>query len=194
MRYGAGHMHYPRPEIVRTATVIAACLVLAACNTIELEEVNPQGVNLTGTWLLDDSASDGSSELTTTRRERGRRPNDQVSERRRDIVRAAGSGFAFITHDFQVLTAQRITIEQNHDSMGIAHRPGIYRDVSWGKKQRGLWEVYAGWEGSDLVIISEAPDLAVQERYQANERQLIVEVSIEADGEKRVVNRVFRRR
>lgn len=171
--------------------ILLVTVVLSGCSSIELEEVNPQGVDLSGTWVLDEAASDSATVLRSKQR---RRSDDQVVERRREIVRAAGSGLAFVTHDFQVLTAERITIEQNHDSMGIAHKPGVYRDVSWGERQRGLWEVYAGWEGTDLVIISKAPDLSVLERYKASRRSLVVEVTIEADGDDRIVNRVFTRR
>ena len=143
---------------------LSLVLLLAGCGGIQLDEVNPQGVDLTGTWVLDKSASDATPDFKEGLRDRRqRRRNDQVAERRRDVLAAAGSGFAFITHDFQVLTAETLTIEQNNDSMGIAHAPGVYRDISWGERQRGLWEVYAGWEVTDLVIISKAPDLSVQE-------------------------------
>ena len=176
---------------MRVLRIILLSLPLLACSGIDLEEVNPQGVDLTGTWILDEGASDSTDGLRSKQR---RRSDNQVVERRREIVRAAGSGLAFVTHDFQVLTADRITIEQNHDSVGIAHKPGVYRDVSWGERQRGLWEVYAGWENSDLVIISKAPDLSVFERYKAARQKLVVEVTIEADGDNRTINRVFTRR
>ncbi|MEM7080926.1 MAG: hypothetical protein AAF513_20090, partial [Pseudomonadota bacterium] len=123
-----------------------------------------------------------------------RRPErfDRRRLSRRDI---AGSGLEFVAHDFQVLTADKLTIEQNRDSMGIRYEPGVYRDVSWGERQRGLWEVYAGWELDDLVIISAAPDLKVTERLvRLSARRLRVDVAIRADGEDFQLQRFFDKR
>ena len=123
-----------------------------------------------------------------------RRGNDEIGKQRTEILGAAGSGFAFIVHDYQVLSADKLTIEQNHDSMGIAHEPGVYRDVSWGERQRGLWEVYAGWEDRHLLIISKAPDMLVTERYMVKGNRLDVAVKIQADDAERVLRRVYNRR
>ena len=106
-----------------------------------------------------------------------------------------GSGFAFIAQDFQVLRADKLHIEQNPDSMGIRYNPGVYRDITWGERQRGLWEVNAGWEEDNLVIVSEANDLKVVERFRhADSGKLVIQVFIEADGEEMEFNRTFNRR
>ena len=120
------------------------------------------------------------------------RPNRSVREELKRIGR--GSGLAFIAHDFQVLKAKRLKIEQGSDSMGVQHWPGVYRDVTWGQRERGLWEVYAGWELNDLLIQSSSKDMRVLERYrQENKDQLRVQISINADGETIELQRVFRR-
>ena len=77
-----------------------------------------------------------------------------------------GSGLVFIAQDFQVLKAKRLKIEQGSDFMGVQHWPGVYRDVTWGQRERGLWRVYAGWERNDLLIQSKTKDMGVLERYQ----------------------------
>ena len=180
------------------ARCLPICLItvmLAGCSGIELVADNPQGVDLTGSWTLDFADSDDTPDYQQglAGHKRVRHNNDQVIKRRNDVLGALGSGFAFVVHDFQILRAEQVTIEQNHDSMGIGHEPGVYRDVSWGERQRGLWEVYAGWEENDLVIISKAPDMSVFERYIVFGDRLTVELTIEADKEERTVRRVFNR-
>ncbi len=102
----------------------------------------------------------------------------------------------FITHDFPVLLAKRMVIEQNADSMGIEYDPGGYRDVSWGKRTRELWEVYSGWEEGNLVIVSHGRNAETKETMslEENGRLLVVTVDVDADGEEVSVTRVFRRR
>ena len=170
---------------------------LGACAGVELDAINPDGVDLSGTWLLDFSESDTTPNFRSGlggRARVARRGNDEIAKQRTEILGAAGSGFAFIVHDYQVLSADKLKIEQNHDSMGIAHEPGVYRDVSWGERQRGLWEVYAGWEDRHLLIISKAPDMSVTERYMVKGNRLEVELKIQADDAERVLRRVYNRR
>ncbi|NKB99670.1 MAG: hypothetical protein GKR90_14405 [Pseudomonadales bacterium] len=182
--------------MVRCLTLGFFAVLVAACSGIELVEDNPIGVDLTGSWVLDYADSDATPDFKQGLggRKRARRTNDQVIKQRNDVLGALGSGFAFVVHDFQILSADSITVEQNHDSMGIAHEPGVYRDVSWGERQRGLWEVYAGWEEQDLVILSKAPDMSVLERYIVKRDRMTVELTIEADDEERTVRRIFNRK
>jgi len=169
-------------------------VVVGGCSGIQLDAVNPTGVDMSGTWLIDFSASDEVGDL------RNRLPSKQVRRRDSSVGRearriAVGSGLAFVAHDFQVLGADKLEIELNRDSMGIQYRPGIYRDISWGKRQRGLWEVHAGWEERTLVIVSEAKDLEVIERFvRSAPNTLQVHVFVEADGEKADYTRTFKRR
>ena len=105
-----------------------------------------------------------------------------------------GSGLAIVADGFQVLEANRIEIELGDDSMGVQHLPGVYRDVSWGLKDRGIWRVQAGWEEDALVIASKTSGIDVLERYQlVNENRLVVRLDIKADGNKRSILRAFRR-
>ena len=172
-----------------------ACLITAmiGCTGIDLDMVNPVGVNLSGQWLVDFGDSDVVPDL---RNRPPRKPSRRVqgSVNREALRVADGSALAFIAHDFQVLRADMLTIEQNVDSMGLDYQPGVYRDVSWGERQRGLWEVLAGWEEQQLVIISKARDMRVEERLQLVSPDLLkVWVYIDADGEQLEFLRVFNR-
>lgn len=171
---------------------LLAVVALTACSRIELAETNPADVRLSGTWILDESASDPTPNLRDGLRNRrqGRGPQEI---RQREIRGALGSGLSFIVHDFQVLSAQRLRIELNHDSMGIDYEPGVYRDVSWGLRERNLWEVYAGWEMDELVIISTANEMRVVERLKRRGDELRVSIDIKADDESRKLVRVFQR-
>ena len=173
---------------------LSLALLLAACSSIELDETNPSNVNLDGTWILDFANSDDVPDMRDgLNRPKQRQPRNPREAQISEIRGAIGSGLAFIVHDFEVLRADKMEIELNPDSMGIRYFPGVYRDVSWGERQRGLWEVYAGWELGDLVILSRAPDLRVMERMQLSGDRLTVQVEIKADDEQRTLTRVFRR-
>ncbi len=196
MRHGPGHLHHPGPAVRHTPGLwLAACMTLAGCSGIELSPENPPDINLSGVWILDVINSDVVPDLRNRRGDKNRRGVGRGGSRQAIIARAAGSGLSFIRHDFQVLSASKIEIEQNRDSMGVQHVPGVYRDISWGEKQRGLWEVHAGWENRELVVISEASDLKVQERYQLqdNGSRLLVEIMISADNEEFEFRREFTR-
>lgn len=180
--------------MIRAATVGLLGLVLLGCSGVELSPVNTAGVDFSGEWLIDFGASDQVPDLRNRApRKQKRRLNPTVRDEALRI--GDGSGLAFVTHDFQVLHADKLQIEQNRDSMGIRYFPGVYRDVTWGTRQRGLWEVYAGWEEQELVIISEAKDLKVSERFaRVATDVLVVNVSVDADGEEMDIKRTFRRR
>ncbi|XOV82912.1 MAG: hypothetical protein ACFHXK_18900 [bacterium] len=170
--------------------LVSVCM---GCTGLDLDTVNPPGVNLSGQWLVDFSDSDLVPNLRN-------RPAGKPSRRvqgsvNREALRVAdGSALAFIAHDFQVLRADKLTIEQNRDSMGLDYQPGVYRDVTWGERQRGLWEVRAGWEDQQLVIVSSARNMRVVERLTLTNPDLLqVQVSIDADGEQLEFLRVFNR-
>ena len=177
---------------MRLIFLVLTLSLLAGCGGITLEESNPANVDFSGEWILDFSRSDVAPDLRPGR-EGTRRSRDQRRQQREEILGASGSGLAFVSHDFQVLRADKLSIELNHDSMGVRYTPGVYRDISWGERQRGLWEVYSGWEAGELVVISSARDLRVIERIRRQGDDLLVSVTIRADGEEREVNRVFRK-
>ncbi len=171
---------------MRWCLTLVAVGMLAACSSIELDEQNPPGTNISGVWVLDFGDSDQVPDLRNHRpTERRRVPLEQLPRR------PAGADLPFVVHDFQVLSADKMTIELNHDSMGIRYEPGIYRDVSWGERERGLWEVYAGWEAGDLRILSETNDIEVDERFILSGQRLIVVVNIKADNDEFRYRRVF---
>ena len=174
--------------------VVLLAILLGGCSSIELDEQNPGDHGLDGEWVLATELSDATPNLQHgLGAKRRRSANSQREMQVDEILGAAGSGLAFIVHDFQVLSAERMTVELNHDSMGVRYQPGIYRDVSWGERRRGLWQVYAGWEDRDLVIISEAKDLYVVERTTLERGNLVVRVTVKADRGERLFTRVFRR-
>jgi hypothetical protein len=180
--------------VSRTGSIILLATILGGCSGIDLSPINPTGIDFGGEWVIDFGDSDQVPDLRNHRPQQKRR-SVQPSVRREAMRIGDGSGFAFIAQDFQVLRADKLLIEQNPDSMGIRYSPGVYRDVTWGERQRGLWEVNAGWEEDNLVIVSEANNLKVIERFQrASSGQLIILVSIEADGEEMDFNRTFNRR
>ena len=183
MRHGAGYVYHHGAAQVNAlfarATVAGAVLVaLAACSEIQLDERAPGGYEISGVWLLDEARSDAVPDLSKL----PARNKQRLSSRQRAIDIALGSPLTFIAHDFQILGANRLDIEQNRDSMGVRYHPGVYRDVSWGQRQRGLWEVDAGWFEGDLVVRSSADGLLVMETFvaEASDR-LLVEIYIEAD-------------
>ena len=183
-------VQYLRHLIGRIVGVIGV-LAMGACGGLNLETTPSQPTNLSGLWQLDVGASD-SSEGLKNRPSRGLGRNQSVREEIQRISR--GSGLAFIAQDFQVLKAKRLKIEQGSDSMGVQHWPGVYRDVTWGERERGLWTVYAGWEQNDLLIQSTTKDMRVLERYQLiNNGQLRVLITVKADGETKELQRLFRR-
>ena len=183
-------VQYLRHLIGRIVGVIGV-LAMGACGGLNLETTPSQPTNLSGLWQLDVGASD-SSEGLKNRPSRGLGRNQSVREEIQRISR--GSGLAFIAQDFQVLKAKRLKIEQGSDSMGVQHWPGVYRDVTWGQRERGLWTVYAGWEQNDLLIQSTTKDMRVLERYQLIKNgQLRVLISVKADGETKELQRFFRR-
>lgn len=145
------------------------------CSGIELESRPPPGFDLSGHWqLIEDD-----SETTPSHRH----------------LRARGGMIGFVTQDFPVLRARTMDIEQSRDSMGIRYDGSEYRDVSWGIRQRGLWEVRTGWNEGQLVIISDADDAEAREvmTLSENSQRLSVDVRIDSGGEDLDITRVFER-
>lgn len=147
----------------------------AGCTGIELDANPPPAFDLSGRWLLVESAS------------------ESAPSRRR--LRAQGGMLSFVTQDFPVLRATEMTIEQHRDSMGIRYDVGDYRDISWGTRQRGLWEVRAGWHEGNLLILSEANDADARETLSLSPdgERLTVDVRITSSGDDVDLTRVFRR-
>jgi len=150
-------------------------VVAAGCANIELDARPPPGFDLSGRWVLVDTAS------------------ESAPSRRR--LRVQGGMLSFVTQDFPVLRATEMTIEQHRDSMGISYDVGDYRDISWGTRQRGLWEVRAGWFEGDLLIISDARDADARETLSLSPdgERLTIDVRISSGGDDIDITRVYRR-
>ena len=164
-----------------------ACLVVPACTALDANV--PGGFDLTGDWVLVSDASDASPDMDAIRR---REDRDVIRGRQSDAAASA----AFAVQDFPVLTAERIDIEQDGKSMGIRYDGVVYRDVSWGRRERDLWRVHAGWSEGDLVIRSVRGRTKGRETFalERNGAILRVTVSIETGGEDVRSVRVYRRR
>jgi len=172
-------------------SVVVLALQLGACSGLQLEPSPTRNVPLSGVWMIDTQASD---DVNAAMKPDARRGDDRLSTRAEIQRFRRGSGLAFVAYDFQVLEAQRMRIELAHDSMGVKHEPGVYRDVSWGKRERGIWEVQAGWEEDVLVVASKTNGIDVIERYRLlSPNRLQVALDIRADGNKRQIQRYFRR-
>lgn len=149
--------------------------LLAGCKSTPPSAVIPAGFDLSGEWQL---LPDESDVLPTNLN-----------------LRARGGMLHLIAQDFPVLRARRMTIEQGHDSMGLSFDGADYRDVSWGARKRGLWEVQAGWLAEQLVIISEAEDADARETFRLapGGATLTVQVELRSGGESLVMTRAFAR-
>lgn len=179
-------------------SLIAALLVILAlggCSSQPLDAQPPQRFDLSGTWLLQADLSDappnpkGFEPRSPTAGGSGRGGRRGASRRR--------GGLSFVAHDFPVLVAERMTIEQNPDSMGIDYDRGGYRDVSWGMRTRGLWEVDTGWDESGQLVqrwkASDAQALEVM-TLSPDRQQLSVVLQIKTGEQDVEVRRVFSRR
>jgi len=161
------------PRTAQKLLLIAAALTLAGCGSVPLETRAPAGFDLSGRWQLVDALSDPAP---------AGRP-----------LRRRGFSLAFAAADFPVLQARRLSIEQNRDSMGVNYDGDDYRDVSWGERQRGLWQVNAGWLDGALMILSEAPDAEAREVLRLDGDRLVVNVEVSSGGETLTRTRVFER-
>jgi len=162
------------PRTVLETVILLTAVTLTGCSGVPLDTRAPAGFDLSGRWRLVDAVSDPAPE---------RRP-----------LRRRGFSLAFAAADFPVLEARTLSIEQNRDSMGVNYDGDNYRDVSWGERQRGLWEVNAGWLDGVLLIRSEAPDAEATERLRLEGDRLVVDVEVSSGGETLTRTRVFERR
>ena len=108
----------------------------------------------------------------------------------------AAASAAFVVQDFPVLSAKRLRIEQSADSFGIRYDDAIYRDVSWGLRERDFWQVRAGWEEGALVVRSRRGEVKGVERFSLSEAhsRLRVAVRVDTAAEDVYAVRFFRRR
>ncbi len=165
---------------------LAVLLTVGACTTIDTSV--PSSFDLSGTWLLVSNLSDEAPDAEAIRR----REDARVVRGRQTDPSASG---AFVAQDFPIVAAERLVIEQDRTSMGILYGDGVYRDFSWGERNRDFWRIRAGWRDDALVIASERGDIKAQERMSLSNRgaRLTVDVSIRTGGENFRGTRIFER-
>ena len=154
---------------------LLVALALAGCRSSPPSAEVPPAFDLSGDWQLIPARSDVPPTLLQ--------------------LRARGGMLHLVAQDFPVLQARRMKVEQDEQSMGISYDGGAYRDVSWGARKRGLWEVEAGWQEDQLVILSRAEDADAREtfRLEPGGQVLVIGVEIRSGGERLLVTRTFSR-
>ena len=171
---------------------LSITLCLTSCSALDLDQRKPEEIDFSGHWVLNLLLSEGATEKSSSRK----------SVHATDKIRTEGLAsadlldpFIFVSHDFHIIDARSLTIELDTVSAGLSYQPGTYRDVSFGERRRGLWNIYAGWDGDDLVILSRANNLQVMERMSlVNPKRLRVIVVIQAEKENRDFVKVFDRK
>jgi len=188
---------------ISTLLSLTPLLLLSACAS-KLSTESPASVDLSGTWVLNETYS---QEVVIQRQgggerggrgqgggrgeggrgpgggrggerggERGGRDNSQGGERNRSADRGRERG----AKKTPAMTAKEITITQNTDSMGIAYPKNNYRDIDWGKTE--LWNstVEAGWNKNNILIIeTEGERSSFTESYQLDPKSDILVLMID---------------
>ena len=188
---GRGMGRAPAWRYLHWRTFLALLPLAVGCGGIPLAPEVPATFDLNGQWLVREAQSDPPPDLKRLQAEADRRLLELGLPGRR----APMGALAFAVQDFPVLAAKSMIIEQDAHSMGIRYDTGAYRDLSWGERQRGLWQVSAGWLEGALVVVSKAPDAGAREtmRLGADGRRLVVEVFLSSAGEDFTIVRTFDR-
>lgn len=153
---------------------VAVAFFVTGCTSAPPAVDVPPSFNLSGNWQLVPGQSDVPPTLLQ--------------------LRARGGFLHLVTSDFCTLEARSLRIEQDAQSMGIACDEGTWRDVSWGERRRGLWQVQAGWLEDALVILSDAQDARASESFRLEgDRLLTIVIELEAGGERIAITRTFTR-
>ena len=148
-------------------------------------------VDLRGYWEIERVSSDDVRKLMEKESDNA----DRSTNLRNEIQRLLrGSGIALVRQEFGVLSADSMSIEADQFSFGFDYEPGTYRDVSLGRRDRGIWKVYSGWDSDVFTVDSTSSDIRVVERYfiGANGNSTI-DFTVRVDGNKVELKRVFTR-
>jgi len=159
-------------------------MLISAC-AIRLDRVSPAGTDLSGVWILNESASQ-----TVNLQAQGQQvisggmaagAGMAGSSAMGGSPAAMGNGQAgrAIT---PTIRATQMTIEQNNDSMGIEIPNELYRDIDWGKKEFFRETVNAGWQKNTLIVITESEQSTLTETYQINSNNNILTQTISIDN------------
>jgi len=155
---------------MRSASIMLSAFafaVLAACS--HLETVSPPGVDLSGVWQLDPRRSDVPP------------PRPRETDDARTGPGEGGPRFGGPAPLLPMVSATRMTIAQDRDSMGIDYANQPYRDVKWGEQKRGLYVIDAGWDHDRLVVETKSQPMTVRETYSlsgdGNTLTLLIDLS-----------------
>ena len=164
----------------------------AGCSSNYLALSSETNVDLRGYWEIERVSSDDVRKLM----EKERDNSDRGTNLRKEVQRLLrGSGIALVRQEFGVLSADSMSIEADQFSFGFDYEPGIYRDVSLGRKEKGIWKVYSGWDSDVFTVESTSSDIRVVERYSIEvDEKLIVDFMVRADGNNVELKRVFKGR
>ena len=167
-------------------------LLQAGCSSNYLAVSAETNIELRGYWEIESASSDDVQKLMQKESDNA----DRGTNLRKEIQRLLkGSGIALVRQEFGVLSADSMSIEADHFSYGFDYEPGTYRDVSVGRRDRGIWKVYSGWDSDVFTVESTSSDIRVVERYFVEaEEKLIVDFMVRADGNNVELKRVFKRR
>ena len=167
-------------------------LLQAGCSSNYLAASSKTKVELRGYWEIESASSDDAQKLLQKESDNA----DRGTNLRKEIQRLLrGSGLALVRQEFGVLSADTMSIEADQFSFGFDYEPGTYRDVSLGRRDRGIWKVYSGWDSDVFTVDSTSSDIRVVERYLIDANgKLIVDFMIRADGNNVELKRVFKRR
>ena len=173
------------------AALLTLAFALGGCGGVPLDPQAPAEFDLNGHWVLHQALSDPPPD----RRRLQARADRQLLSTGQPSRRPNVGLLAFVVEDFPVLASRSMVIEQDRQSMGIRYENGAYRDVSWGERKRGLWQVSAGWLEGALVISSKASDASAREsmRLSDNGQRMTVRVEVKSGGDNLSVLRTFDR-
>ena len=164
----------------------------AGCSSNYLAPSSETDLDLRGNWEIERISSDDVRKLMEKERDNIGRGTNLRKELQR-LLR--GSGIALVRQEFGVLSADIMSIEADQFSFGFDYEPGTYRDVSLGRRDRGIWKVYSGWDADVFTVESISSDIRVVERYSMEaDEKLIVDFTVRADGNNVELKRVFKRR
>lgn len=172
---------------INNVAVLGVLIVffITACAT-RLDTTSPLDTDFSGKWLLNQSASQTVSIGPSGQQNSGMGGNSGGmgggmggAENAEGVAEQQPGGRNFggprLTPAMKSL---EMTIEQNHDSMGIAYPDELYRDVDWGEKKFYRETVTAGWQGSSLIVKSSSDDMTITETYQLNSTKDILSLTI----------------
>ncbi len=183
-------------KLKRSYGALFLCVLIAlsqaGCASNYLAANSKTNIDLRGYWEIEDEFSDDARKLLQTQIDSS---NGRLNLRNEVQRLSSRSGLALVRQEFGVLLAESMLIESDKYSFGFDYEPGTYRDVSLGRRDRGIWKVYSGWDSDTFTVDSTSLDIRVVERYsmEANGK-LIVDFMVRANGSNFELRRVFTRR